>query len=343
MSNKAAWLKAANERPLVIEDAPMPNIGPREVMIRNRAVAINPVNWAIQAKAIFPVTYPFIGGNDAAGEIVQVGSEVNNFKVGDRVIAACWADGTTEGRSNSAFQLFFSADAKAIVKLPNHISYAEGSVFPLAMATAASALFQPDTHGLSIPQVNAKSQGKVVLVWGGGSSVGACAIQLLVGAGYDVAATANGRNLSAMKDLGAKYVFDYTKETVVEDIVSTLKGLDFGGAFCAIIGPDILRCGQIADQLGGYKFVSTVLPTNMPTQAGLPDGVGTCNVWGDTIFKHEAGPAVWEKWMPAALETGALKPAPPPLIFGNGLEAIQGSLDRWSEGVSYQKVVVTLD
>ncbi|KAF3903566.1 Zeta-crystallin [Arthrobotrys entomopaga] len=277
MSNKAAWLKAEKQRPMVVEDAPMPVPGPHEVIIRNHAVAINPVNWALQAMAIFPVQYPFIGGNDAAGEIVEIGSEVKDFKVGDRVLAACWADGTPEGQANSAFQLYFSAKPQFIAKLPDNTSYAGGSVFPLCMATAASALFQKDKHGLELPKINPDPQGKVVLVWGGGSSVGACAIQMLVGAGYDVATTANGRNLEAMKEIGAKYAFDYTKETVEEDIISALKGQDSAGAFCAVMGPDIIRCGQIVDKLGGKKFVSTILPTNIPTMEGLPEGVESCN------------------------------------------------------------------
>lgn len=66
----------------------------------------------------------------------------------------------------------------------------------------------------------------------------------------------------------------------------------------------------------------------------LVDGLG--------LLQNEVGQAVWGKWIPAALANGSLKCAPPPLVFGRGLEAIQGACDRWREGVSGQKVVVEL-
>jgi NADPH:quinone reductase-like Zn-dependent oxidoreductase len=174
--------------------------------------------------------------------------------------------------------LFASARENWIAKIPDNVRYAEASVLPLGMATAASALFQADTLALRLPQVNPKPTGKVVLIWGGSSSVGACGIQLVVGAGFDVATTASSHNLDYCKTIGAKYVFDHAKDSVVEDITTALKGVDFGGVFCAIINPDvIIKCAQIASELGGNKFVSTVLPTTMPLQDGLPSDVKTSN------------------------------------------------------------------
>ncbi|KAF3940453.1 Zeta-crystallin [Dactylella cylindrospora] len=337
MSNKAAWMMTPKARPLVVADAPMPTAGPGEVVIRIHAVAINPVDVAVQLLGIFPVVTPYIGGCDLAGQIIEVGPEVDNFKVGDRVLGVPSA-------GFSAFQLYLATKANVIVKIPDSVSYAEASVFPLAMATAASALFQKDTHNLPLPRIGAEPQGKVVLVWGGSTSVGACAIQLLIGAGFDVAAVTSSRNLENLKALGAKYVFDYGKESVVEDVISGLKGVDFGGAFCTSReAEDVRKCGRIADALGGIKFVSTAMASTMPLVDGLPDGVGTSNVWGDTLFKNEVGPAVWGEWMPAALANGSLKIAPPPLMVGKGLEAIQDAIDRYVQGVSYQKVVVELD
>jgi NADPH:quinone reductase-like Zn-dependent oxidoreductase len=146
------------------------------------------------------------------------------------------------------------------------------------MSTSASALFQSDTLVLSLRQINAKRKGKVVLIWGGSSSLGACGIQLVIGAGYDVATTASSRNLKYCKSLGAKYVFDHTKDTVVQDIIAALKGEEFGGVYCAIINAEVIKhCGQIASELGGHKFVATVLSPAMPLQEGLPSDMKTNN------------------------------------------------------------------
>ena len=279
MANKAAWLTGAKVKPFKVDDAPMPVPEANEVVIRNHAVAINPVDWAMQAMGagIIWQTYPLIEGLDAAGEISAIGSAVKDLKIGDRVVAIL-DSGSSQKKTTAAFQLFSSASKNGVAKIPDHISYAEASVLPLCISTAASGLFQPDTLALPHPQINPKPTGKVVLVWGGSSSVGACAIQLVAGAGFDVATTAGTHNLDYCKTLGAKYVFDHTKDSVVEDITTALTGVEFGGAFCAIMLPDVIqKCAQIASKLGGHKFVSTVLASTMPLQDGLPDDVKTSN------------------------------------------------------------------
>jgi hypothetical protein len=62
MTNKAAWLTAAQVKPFKVDDALMLVPKADEVVIRNRAVAINPTDWAIQAMGIIILTYPFIEG-----------------------------------------------------------------------------------------------------------------------------------------------------------------------------------------------------------------------------------------------------------------------------------------
>lgn len=264
------------QKPFKIDDAPMPVPKADEIVIRNRAVSINPVDWAIQALGLFPISYPFIGGHDAAGDITEVGSAVTKFKVGDRVTAFLNPTGT-QNPANGAFQLFFLAQENSIAKVPGNVTYAEASVLPLGISTAASGLFQLDALSLPFPQLKPKPAGKVVIVWGGSSSVGACAIQLVKGAGFEVATTSNGRNMEYCKTIGAKYVFDYTKENVVEEMVNILQDVDFAGAFCAIIEPEVIKqCVQIASKLGGNKFVATVRVPAMPAVDGLPSDVKTC-------------------------------------------------------------------
>ena len=276
MSNKAAWLTAAKARPLQVDDAPMPTPEPHEVVIRVYAAALNPVDAGIQEMGIIIEKYPWILGCDAAGEVTAVGSAVGSaFKPGDRVLAYC--DGADHQQpANGAFQLYCATNAKGVAKLPDHVSYTQGSVLPLAISTAATALFQKDAHALSHPQIDAKPTGEVVLVWGGGSSVGSCAIQLLKGAGFQVAATASGLNQDYCTGLGAKYVFDYAKDNVVDDIVEALKGKRFGGVFSAIIGEEVMaKCGQIASRLDGNRFVSTVYPPGMAIPDVIPSNVKT--------------------------------------------------------------------
>jgi NADPH:quinone reductase-like Zn-dependent oxidoreductase len=84
--NKAAWLLKAGT-PLEVGEAPMPTAGPNELVIRNAAVAINPLDCHMQSAGVFIKEWPAIFGCDVAGVVHEVGPAVSGrFNVGDRVI-----------------------------------------------------------------------------------------------------------------------------------------------------------------------------------------------------------------------------------------------------------------
>ena len=85
-TNRAAWLDGKAQA-LRIAPADMPSPGPEEVVIRNHAIAINPVDWKIQDSGYFIKTGPMVLGCDVAGEIYEVGGEVKGLKKGDRVVS----------------------------------------------------------------------------------------------------------------------------------------------------------------------------------------------------------------------------------------------------------------
>lgn len=83
--NQAAWLIKADS-PLKVDDAPLPIAGPGELIVKNAAVAINPLDCHMQDSGVFVQQWPAIFGCDVAGEVYEVGSGVQGFKKGDRVI-----------------------------------------------------------------------------------------------------------------------------------------------------------------------------------------------------------------------------------------------------------------
>lgn len=85
-SNKAAFLDDVGAK-LSVRDAPMPTAAPGRVVIKNKAVAVNPVDWKVQDKGNFVRSWPIVLGEDYAGEIVEVGEGVRHLKKGDRVTA----------------------------------------------------------------------------------------------------------------------------------------------------------------------------------------------------------------------------------------------------------------
>lgn len=87
MSNQAAWIMEAKAKPLKVDTAEMWKPGPGEVLVKNAAWAVNPVDWKIQEMGMFMEKYPNIPGVDSAGEIYEVGEGVTQIKKGQRVMA----------------------------------------------------------------------------------------------------------------------------------------------------------------------------------------------------------------------------------------------------------------
>lgn len=83
--NQAAWLQKAGA-PLEVSDAPLPKAGAGELVVKNAAVAINPLDCHMLDAGVFVQQWPTIFGCDVAGEVFEVGSGVDRFTKGDRVI-----------------------------------------------------------------------------------------------------------------------------------------------------------------------------------------------------------------------------------------------------------------
>lgn len=109
-SNEAAWLRAP-ETPLGVGPAPYTPPGSHEIVIQNGAVAINPVDWVIPDKRAMMFQWikdPFILGTDVTGEVVEVGSSVKRFKVGDRVVShACGINRDFNDSAKGAFSVIY--------------------------------------------------------------------------------------------------------------------------------------------------------------------------------------------------------------------------------------------
>jgi NADPH:quinone reductase-like Zn-dependent oxidoreductase len=61
-ANKAAWLTEAKQNPLKVDHAPMPSPGADEVVVKNKALAVNPVDWKIQDYGLFIQNFPNVLG-----------------------------------------------------------------------------------------------------------------------------------------------------------------------------------------------------------------------------------------------------------------------------------------
>ncbi|MEA9986409.1 zinc-binding alcohol dehydrogenase family protein [Subtercola vilae] len=355
---------------MIVRPASYTAPGPGEIVIRNRAVAVNPLDVIKQTTGNLMfrwLPYPSVLGEDVAGDVVEVGPFVTRFSVGDRVLA--YALGMEKGRKHAAeggFQEYTVVRAMLAAPIPEGMTYEEAAVLPLGVSTAASALFQKDQLGLRHPTAP-RQGGETVVVWGGSTSVGSNAIQLAVAAGYTVVATASPQNHERLRELGANRVFDYASPTVVRDAVGAVRGTTVAGVFAVGTGsaePSV----QIA--IGsGCKRVALASPSvsfgALPPRTGVSlalvrlgarmvggtallqararsRGIRVRFVWGSSLMNNEVGPMLWQRFLPAALAEGRFVPAPAPRVVGSGLGQVQVALERLRGGVSATKLVVSL-
>ena len=375
-SNQAAWLTAKGA-PLSIEPAPLLDPAPNQILIKNHAVAINPVDWAsqIMGQDLFPfLKFPCTLGQDAAGEVIAVGSAVTRVNVGDRVLGLASGSGRGNQGESTAFQEYTLLADNLFSPIPDNISFEEASVIPLGLSTSACGIFQKDLLALPHPSVDPKPLGKSLLIWSGASSVGCNAIQLGVAAGCDVITTCSPKNYDLVKKLGASQAFDYNSGTVVSDILTYLEDKTIAGAVGSMFytpcpyhiefpstktwvltkktltvgNVNAIRAGhglnaakmvlEIVSKAKGNKFVAMAMRYEGP----VPDGVESKFILGSALADNEVGAAIYADYLPKALAEGKFIAAPEPLVVGKGLESIQKAFEVQMKGVSAKKVVVSL-
>ncbi|PHM44782.1 putative hybrid polyketide-non-ribosomal peptide synthetase [Xenorhabdus mauleonii] len=187
------------KNPLIEIEKAQPNLKERDVLVKVQAISVNPVDTKVRRGDI-PSDKLRILGWDAVGEIVEVGVNVEHFKVGDQV---WYAGDLTRDGSNAEFQ---AVDERIISLKPKTISNAEAAALPLTAITAWEVLF--DRFNIS-----AEQSGNILII-GGAGGVGSIAIQLLKAKTNltVIATTSREETKSWVESLGADYVIDHTKD-----------------------------------------------------------------------------------------------------------------------------------
>ncbi|KAG2255583.1 hypothetical protein Bca52824_074877 [Brassica carinata] len=165
---------------------PVPSPKANEVLLKLEATSLNPVDWKIQKGMIrpfLPRKFPCIPATDVAGEVLEVGSGVKNFKAGDKVVSVL------SHLTGGGLAEYAVASEKLTVKRPQEVGPAEAAALPVAL----------DGTG---KQAN-------ILVTAASGGVGHYAVQLAKLGNAHVTATCGARNIDFVKSLGADEVLDY--------------------------------------------------------------------------------------------------------------------------------------
>ncbi|KAL6718493.1 hypothetical protein ACLMJK_004585 [Lecanora helva] len=351
--NQSAWLKKA-DTPLEVGDSPLPKAGFEEIVVKNAAVAINPLDCHMQDAGVFVQQWPTVFGCDVAGVVHEVGSGVERFKKGDRVIGGFYSShpiNLVTGRpADGAYSWYTILPARKAAILPDSISFNDGVVLPFAIEAAVCALSVREpascmpgvsTPALGLPYPTTKntvpSACKTLVVYGPSSSVGSMTTQFATAAGIYVIGIAGAHNYDLVKRSGAMQVFDHKDSSVVEKVIeaASVSNYEFAGIFDAISTPETyVRDLTILERLGGGHLACVHPP---------PDDNVASTVKSGMIFAvNDVATPVWQDFVTPALESGLLKTLPPPTVVGKGLEYIEEGLKKSKAGVSGTKLVVEL-
>jgi NADPH:quinone reductase-like Zn-dependent oxidoreductase len=183
-----------------VEDAPTPEPGEDEVLVRVHASSLNAVDWyELNGRPV--AARPMMGGvrrpkssalgSDFAGVVAKVGGSVRDFAVGDEVY----------GTGAGAFAEYVVA-SDTVDHKPSSMSFEEAAAVPVAALTALQGLRD---HGAVQP-------GQRVLVNGAAGGVGTFAVQVAKALGAEVDAVCSTGNVEQAAELGANRVFDYEQE-----------------------------------------------------------------------------------------------------------------------------------
>jgi len=198
-------------------EEPKPSIQSNQVLVKLKAVSINPMDWKIrkgEMKLMSGSAFPRHTGTDFAGIVEEVGTAVIGFSKGDEVFGV-----VKNMMKDGALAEYVAIPSSLLWKKPSQLSFAQAASIPVVGFAAVIALHK-------MGKVNANSQ---ILVNGASGGFGMFLLQLLKQRGANVTAVTSSSGTTFAKDWGARSTIDYSKENVLSqkinyDIIIDLSG-----------------------------------------------------------------------------------------------------------------------
>ncbi|MCF6136405.1 NADP-dependent oxidoreductase [Pseudalkalibacillus berkeleyi] len=243
--------KYGKNEQLHMKEIDQPEVGVHDVLVEIHAASVNPIDFKIRnggaLKLILKYDMPLTLGNDFSGVVVEVGSNVTKFKVGDEVY------GRPSKDRIGTFAEMIAIHEDELAKKPNTLSFEEAASLPLVGLTTWQAFHE---------KFNLKA-GQKILIHAGSGGVGTFAIQLAKAMGAYVATTVSDQGYELVKSLGADEIINYRKKNFEEE----LSGYD--AVFDTLGGESLERSFKVLKPGGKIVSVSAVPTKTLAEEMGL--------------------------------------------------------------------------
>ncbi len=276
-------------RVLKIGEVPAPIPSPKQVLVRMKAVGVNPVDTYVRAGIRGPRSFPYTPGSDGAGVVEQIGAEVKKVSLGERVYIA--------GSVSGAYAELSLCEEHQVFHLPEKVTFAQGAGIYVPYGTAYRALFQ---------RANARA-GETVLVHGASGGVGIAAVQFARAHGCKVIGTAGTeRGLALVRQEGAHEVVNHGTPEYGDALMKLTAGRGFDIVLEMLANINLARDLALIAKGGRIIVIGNRGTIEIdPRQAMSQDA----SIIGMSLFNtDDAGRAVIHGAIRAGLENGTLRP-----------------------------------
>jgi NADPH:quinone reductase len=240
---------------LRIQDLPRLPCGPEQVRIANHAVALNfPDVLITRGQYQLRLEPPFVPGSECAGVVIEVGSDVTTFAVGDRVL-------TVTGWGAFADEVVVTPPGQQVHVIPDSMTFAQAAGFGMVYGTAL--------HGLRQRSALQPAESVLVLGSSGGCGGGAVGVAAAMGA-WVIAGASSPEKCAAAAALGARHVIDYSADDLHSRVMDITGGAGVDVVFDPVGGTLFDQARRCVGWNGRYLVIGfaagdiPVMPANYP-------------------------------------------------------------------------------
>ncbi|PRP84555.1 hypothetical protein PROFUN_05890 [Planoprotostelium fungivorum] len=333
-----------------------PALSSGQILVRVEWLGVTPLSQWQHDFGLLVANYPLQSASgNAVGQVVAVGSDVRDeLKIGTKVFGFSWASAAEKPGQELAV-----IHQVHVAKLPDNVSPIEAASVPDSFVTAWHAFTSDLKIELPIdgPHGKLEDGDEPILIWGGATSVGHYALQVLKYFGYNqVLTTASPRHHDRLRQLGATHTVDYNSPRWKEEVQTWLNGRRFRAALDCV-GDEEFTVKPISQVMEAGSIVAVLLPVRlggygktegvaMETEVEFNEGVQVKGV-RTHFYDKEPGPVrerLQPEVMPRLLSQGIIRPnsvrtvegEDPPQRFERALDEIRGAK------VSGEKLVISM-